>query len=153
MGIGIKVVNPSAGPRGTGTEVRGRKSEVRGRRSEVGGRRRTLDEVRREDEKLNARWAGYLRPDGEGLQCFVDKQAVDHAVATEGPEVMTPAGAGYWEDMKRRYPHLRGGSGRVDGDSANGRRNRHGRVTMKYRQGAWWRMVRGEWVRVERNAE
>lgn len=149
MGIGIKVVNPSAGSKGTRAEVRGRRSESGCRTADVGFRGRTLDEVRREDEKLNKRWAGYLRPDGEGLQCFVDKQAVDHAVATEGPEVMTPAGAGYWEDMQRRYPHLRGGSGRVGGDSANGRRNRLGRVSMRYRQGAWWRDVGGRWVRIE----
>ena len=145
MGIGIKVRNPSAGAKGP--EVRGQRSEVRSQRPEVRGRR-TLDEVRREDEKLNKRWAGYLRPDGEGLQCFVDKQAVDHAVATEGPEVMTPAGAGYWEDRKRRYPHLRGGSGRVGGDSANGRRNRLGRVSMRYRDGCWWKPVREGWERL-----
>jgi hypothetical protein len=108
-----------------------------------------LAEIRREDEKLNARWAGYLRPNGEGLQCFVDKAAVDNAVRTEGPGVMTPAGAGYWEDMKRMYPHLRGGSGRVDGDSRNGRRCRFGRVKMRYSGGQWWKPVAGGWALIE----
>ena len=40
------------------------------------------------------------------LHMQVDQQAFLNAFNQEGREVMGPAGKGYWEDMKRRHPHL-----------------------------------------------
>ena len=53
----------------------------------------------------------------------VSLEAVMRAVVTEGPEVMTRAADGYWADMRRRHPWIRG-----DGErQAGGGRNRLGR--------------------------
>lgn len=34
-------------------------------------------------------------------------EVVSNVVAAEGPEVMTPAGDGYWRDQEKRYPFLK----------------------------------------------
>lgn len=78
----------------------------------------------------------------------VGQAAYFNALRTEGPEVATAAGDGYWRDMVRRHPHLRGG-GVYDSTalSANGEVSRLGRVTQRYRDGKWWRRdERGRWV-------
>jgi hypothetical protein len=52
---------------------------------------------------------------GEGFNVRnVSMDAVMNAVNTEGPEVMSAAGKGYWDDMARKYPWLQraGGSSR-----------------------------------------
>lgn len=41
----------------------------------------------------------------------VSMDAVMNAVNTEGPEVMSAAGKGYWDDMARKYPWLQRGGG------------------------------------------
>ena len=107
-----------------------------------------LDAVRREDEKLNREWRPAMRENGEGLQGFVDRRAVMNAIRTEGPEIMTADGAGYWADMRRMYPHLRGVGGSGDrGNSRSGRNNRFGRVSQRMIRGVWWVRIKGEWVR------
>ena len=78
----------------------------------------------------------------------VGKAAYFNAMRTEGQDVATSAGDGYWRDMVRRYPHLRGG-GVYDSDavSANGEVTRLGRVTQRFRDGRWWRRAPdGSWA-------
>lgn len=72
----------------------------------------------------------------------VGQAAFFNARQSEGPEIATSAGDGYWRDMVRRYPHLRGG-GVYDGSavSGNGRNTRFGKVTQMFRDGRWWRVL------------
>ena len=99
--------------------------------------------LRREDETMNreiAKTAGR-----NGRQCVVDRKAFMNAVRTEGPEICTSAGREYWRDQKRLYPHLRGGRP-VDGDSANGRNNRFGKVKERFANGRWHVWDGKNWV-------
>ena len=60
---------------------------------------------------------------GEGRVGAKSRAAVMNAVATEGKEVLTDAGEGFWQDMQRRY-HWQAEDGNWnDGNSANGHRN------------------------------
>ena len=97
-----------------------------------------------DDQKMNREIAKRAGPNG--LQCVVDEAAVMNAVRTEGREIMTREGRGYWNDMKRLYPHLRGGR-TFSTQSPNGRSNRFGKVTLRKRGANWerWNTVRGEW--------
>lgn len=102
-----------------------------------------MNALRREDEVMNrdiAKTAGR-----NGRQCVVDQKAFMNAVRTNGTEICTSAGRGYWNDMKRIYPHLRGGR-QVDGDSANGRRNRFGKVSKRWIKGIWHDWDGRQWV-------
>lgn len=88
--------------------------------------------------------AAHRNPGREGLAARVDLSAVANAVLTEGREVMTSAGRGYWRDMYRRYPHLRVMDGRPRGDdrSLNQRRGPHGVASIRRRQdGSWERWI------------
>lgn len=60
----------------------------------------------------------------------VHVDAVMNAVDSEGPEVLSRAADGYWRDQERLYPWI---STRPAGpvQSANGMRNRFGRVKLK----------------------
>jgi len=100
-----------------------------------------LDSVLREDMRLNAQ---DRNPDRKrGLAMRVDQRAVLNAVSTEGKEVLGAAGKGYWEDMQRRYPHMRiDGRPIPSGRSLNERRCRLGKVTHR------WRMQAGKMVQV-----
>jgi hypothetical protein len=64
------------------------------------------------------------------LRRQVPLDAVMNAVNSEGPEVLSKAADGYWADMDRRHPQI-AGAGTAVGQSLNGMRNRHGRVSVK----------------------
>ena len=85
---------------------------------------------------------------GEGRVGGVHIDAVMNAIATEGPEVMTSAAKGYWDDMKRMYPEISADDSIPGTDSANGRRNKYGVVKERWRNGRWehFDKKRGEWV-------
>ena len=88
----------------------------------------------------------------EGRVGAKSRLAVMNAVATEGKEVLTDAGEGFWRDMQRRY-HWQAEDGNwEDGSSANGRRNHFGVVKAKYMRGRWhrWDKKLGEWVPEEK---
>jgi hypothetical protein len=74
--------------------------------------------------------------------------AVMNAIASEGPEVMTAAAKGYWDDMKRLYPEMCADEAVPGTDSLNGARNKYGRVKEKWIKGKWyhWDTERGDWV-------
>ena len=75
---------------------------------------------------------------GEGRVGAKSRLAVLNAVRTEGKEVLTEAGQGFWDDMQRRY-HWQAEDGNWnDGNSANGHACRLGKVSEKYMRGKWW---------------
>ena len=84
----------------------------------------------------------------EGRVGAKSRLAVMNAVATEGKEVLTDAGEGFWRDMQRRY-HWQAEDGNwEDGNSANGRKNHVGKVSERYRNGRWehWDAKKHDWV-------
>lgn len=84
----------------------------------------------------------------EGRVGAKSRLAVMNAVATEGKEVLTDAGEGFWRDMQRRYHwHAEDGNWE-DGNSANGRKNHIGKVSERYRNGRWehWDAKKRDWV-------
>ena len=84
----------------------------------------------------------------EGRVGAKSRLAVMNAVATEGKEVLTDAGEGFWRDMQRRY-HWQAEDGNwEDGNSANGRKNHIGKVSERYRNGRWehWDAKKHDWV-------
>lgn len=84
----------------------------------------------------------------EGRVGAKSRLAVMNAVATEGKEVLTDAGEGFWRDMQRRY-HWQAEDGNwEDGSSANGTRNHYGKVRERYRAGRWehWDAKKRDWV-------
>lgn len=85
---------------------------------------------------------------GEGRVGGWHIDAVMNAIASEGPEVMTSAAKGYWDDMKRRYPEACADDNIPGTDSANGHRNRYGVVRERWRNGHWEHFDKktGEWV-------
>ena len=88
---------------------------------------------------------------GEGQVGAKSRHAVLNAIATEGKEVMTEAGQGFWDDMQRRY-HWQAEDGNwQDGNSANGRRTHIGVVSEKFMRGKWWHWDKkvGGWVEGE----
>lgn len=88
---------------------------------------------------------------GEGRVGAKSRYAVLNAIATEGKEVMTEAGQGFWDDMQRRYHwHAEDGNWN-DGNSPNGHKTRLGKVTEKYMRGKWyhWDAAAGGWVEGE----
>jgi hypothetical protein len=77
----------------------------------------------------------------------IGKAAFFRAVSMEGREILTDAGKTFWNDQERIYPHLRG-MGDGIGMSLNGERSRHGRATIRFRDGCWWRRGEdGQWRR------
>jgi len=103
--------------------------------------------LQREDEAMSREVSSHGRRNGR--QAVVDQRVFMQAVATEGHGILGPEGRGYWNDMKRRYPHLRGNRG-VDGDNASGSRNRFGRVKERRREGGRWERWNGkDWEAVE----
>ena len=85
---------------------------------------------------------------GEGRVGGWHVDAVMNAIASEGPEVMSAAAKGYWDDMKRRYPEMCADDAVPGTDSINGRRNRLGKVREKWIAGKWyhWDDKLGDWV-------
>lgn len=121
-------------------------------RAAVGAAQRRLDAARAfaaaEMKDLRARREAAGAKPGEGRIGGWHMDAVMNAVASEGPEVLSSAAKGYWDDMRRLYPEMCA-DGRVPGtDSANGRGNRFGRVREKFMRGAWWHWdsARGCWA-------
>jgi hypothetical protein len=113
--------------------------------------RQTAERVLRRDQELNRRFPA--RPGGP-LRMSISPEAVANAVASEGPEVMTEAGKGYWDDMRRMYPHL---DMQPDASRTLAGRTRFGKPTLRMINGTWWRRVDGKWMpdteRVRRAAE
>lgn len=63
-----------------------------------------LEEARRRDAELAARRAGLSRFGRSGrLRRQISTVAVLNAVRTEGREVLSREGEGYWRDQDRRY--------------------------------------------------
>ena len=85
----------------------------------------------------------------QGLTMSISREALMNAVRTEGREVLTEAGSGYWNDMRRRYPHLNlNGSAPDGGDNLAGTRNRFGKVARRFTVARGWEVrVGGRWVR------
>lgn len=111
---------------------------------EIKASKRLIDERRR---------LGIKR--GEGRVGAKSRYAVLNAIRTEGKEVMTEAGRGFWKDMERRY-HWQAPDGIwEDGNSANGRFGRVGKVSERYIAGkGWfhWDNRAGTWVPGEKSA-
>ncbi len=87
----------------------------------------------------------------EGLTGCVSREAILNAVRTEGIGVLGTGAKGYWDDMKRRYPHLNlSGRPAPDGCNLAGTRNRLGVVKWRSRisEGRLVREKRenGRWV-------
>lgn len=93
----------------------------------------------------------------EGLTGCVSREALMNAVKSEGIQVLSPAAKGYWDDMKRRYPHLNlSGRPAPDGCNLAGTVNRFGRVKRRTRVVEGVGLVRerfegGRWVEVSGN--
>jgi hypothetical protein len=101
--------------------------------------RQTAERVLRRDQELNRRFPA--RPGGP-LRMSISPEAVANAVASEGPEVMTEAGKGYWDDMRRMYPHL---DMQPDTSRTLAGRTRYGKPTLRMRGGIWYRRADGQW--------
>lgn len=88
---------------------------------------------------------------GEGRVAARSRYAVLNAIATEGKEVMTEAGQGFWDDMQRRYKWQAEDGNWNDGNSPNGHKTRLGKVSEKYMRGKWyhWDAAVGGWVEGE----
>lgn len=83
----------------------------------------------------------------KGLVGGVSKLAVMNAVAKYGPGIMGEEGAEYWRDQRRKYPHIEFGHYGADtGNSPNGHKTRHGKVSMRKVGGVWYRWENGDWV-------
>ena len=95
-----------------------------------------LDAALRRDMKFARERGKHNSP--QGLRSSVSREAFFNAVKTEGPEVLTEAGEGYWRDMERRYPHLNLTKYGDTGDSPNGHKNRWGNVSERYVAGNGW---------------
>lgn len=75
---------------------------------------------------------------GEGRVGGVHIDAVMEAINQEGPEVMSQAASGWWEDQKRLNPWMCADGVVPDGNSPNGRYGRHGKVRERYVAGRGW---------------
>lgn len=75
----------------------------------------------------------------------VHYEALAEAVLTEGPEVLSAAAEGYWRDMERANPWMMIDGAPEDGNSINGHRGRHGKVSMRRVNGKWYRWRSGRW--------
>ena len=121
-------------------------------RQKLGAAQKSLDAARAvaaEEMKTlrEQRRAAGAKP-GEGRVGGWHIDAVMNAVASAGPEVLSSAAKGYWDDMKRLYPEACADDNIPGTDSANGHKNRLGVVKERYRAGRWehWDKKRGEWV-------
>lgn len=109
-----------------------------------------FDRKLREDQAI-AKACQHTRK--EGLVGKMDQAVFMEAVRQEGPEVLSPAAQGYWDDMTRLYPHL-SLNGRVpDGRSLNGRYGRQGKVSKRWVRGVWYIWDNGGWVPEKKEQE
>lgn len=102
----------------------------------MGSEQARLDAALRRDMKFARERGKHNSP--QGLRSSVSREAFFNAVKTEGPEVLTEAGEGYWRDMERRYPHMNLTKYGDTGDSPNGHKNRWGNVSERYVAGKGW---------------
>lgn len=97
---------------------------------------------RLEREKRSARGSNAKFRKGDSVHF----DALAEAVRSEGPEVLSAAAKGYWDDMKRANPWMCIDGEVPDGNSANGHRGRHGVVKERYVAGiGWMHWENGEW--------
>jgi len=121
-------------------------------RQKLGAAQKRMDAARAfaaaEMKELRERRAAAGAKHGEGRTGGWHIDAVMNAVATEGPDVLSGAAAGYWDDMRRLYPEMCADGAPPGTDSANGRKNRLGVVKLKWIRGVWHRFdkKRGEWI-------
>ena len=86
----------------------------------------------------------------EGRVGARSRHAVLNAMRTMGKEIMTPEGEDYWRFLRRRYPWQNTDGVPESTDSANGHRNRHGKVSKRYVPGKGWMVWKdGTWKREE----
>ena len=122
-------------------------------KQKLGAAQKELDSAREfaaaEMKELRQRREAAGAKPGEGRVGGWHRDAVMNAIATEGPDVLSSAAKGYWDDMKRLYPESCADD-RVPGtDSLNGHGCKFGRVSRRYVRGQWWVWKNGEW-RAER---
>ena len=121
-------------------------------RQKAGAAQASLDQARAyaaaEMKELRERRRAAGAKKGEGRVGGWHIDAVMNAVATEGPEVLSGAAKGYWDDMKRLYPEACADDAVPGTDSANGHKNRLGVVKERWRGGRWEHFDKklGEWV-------
>lgn len=91
----------------------------------------------------------------EGLTGCISREALMNAVRTEGTAVLGSDARGYWDDMKRRYPHLNlSGRAAPTGDSLNGHTCRLGKVSERWTaRTGWTHWEGGRWVPGKRGGE
>ena len=124
-------------------------------RQAVGAAQAEMDRARAfaaaEMKDLRARREASGAKKGEGRVGGWHRAAVMNAVETEGPEVLSSAAKGYWDDMKRLYPEMCADGGAPGTDSPNGRKCRVGKVAEKYIGGKWyhWSPSDQTWVEGE----
>lgn len=102
----------------------------------------------REMKDLAAKRKAVGAKPGEGRIGGVHRDALFEAVRQEGPEVLSSAAKGWWDDQKRLNPWMCA-DGVVPGtDSINGHRNRLGKVSERWMKGKWyhWDSKVGDWV-------
>lgn len=80
------------------------------------------------------------------------RHAVLNAMRTMGKEIMTPEGEDYWRFLRRKYPWQNPDGVPESTDSANGHRNRFGKVARRYVPGKGWMEWRDGGWRKEREA-
>lgn len=104
-----------------------------------------MDRKKREDQILSRKLQHSRK---EGLVSKVDQTVVMEAIQQEGPEVMTAAGQGWWDDMARRHPHIMLNGRIPSGESLNGRYGRKGKVSRRFVNGTRqiWDEGFGGWV-------
>ena len=121
-------------------------------RQKLGAAQKSLDAARavaaEEMKTLREQRRAVGAKPGEGRVGGWHIDAVMNAVATEGPEVLSGAAKGYWDDMRRLYPEMCADE-RVPGtDSINGHACKYGKVKERWIHGVWhkWDKKRREWV-------
>ena len=86
----------------------------------------------------------------EGRVGARSRHAVLNAMRTEGKEIMTPEGEDYWRFLRRKYPWQNPDGVPESTDSANGHRNRFGKVARRYIAGKGWFVWKdGRWRKEE----
>jgi len=119
---------------------------------DAGYTKRKADMARAKDAAMRACAVERRRRDAMGRNGKFRKrgsvhfEALAEAVRTEGPEVLSAAGASYWRDMERANPWMMIDGAPEDGNSLNGHKNRHGVVAKRYIPGkGWYEWRNGRW--------
>ena len=84
----------------------------------------------------------------EGLASSIDRRALMNAVKSEGSVILTEAGAEYWKDQERKYPHLNISGRDTQSGQSNGASSHFGKVSRRFSVARGWeRRVNGNWVK------